>query len=75
MFESRLTVRRNPLSEGAREPLQEHACAVVDELALGGEELVGAATMDFRLLHRRYVEEDQGLTQVMVRPETANRAR
>src|SRR5437667_12841865 len=67
--------RLDPIRERLHELLQEFAGAVVDELAMFIEELVGMADISFRLLHGRHVQKHERLPQMMIGTEGPDRAR
>src|SRR5690606_4489015 len=65
----------DPRGVGVDEGAQEGAGVLVRDRAALVEELRGAADVRLRLLQRGHVEEDEALTQVVVRAEAADRAR
>src|SRR5882757_5985372 len=67
--------RPDPIRERLHEILQECVGAVVDELAMFIEELVGMADIGFGLLHGRHVQKHERLPQMMIGAEGPDRAR
>src|SRR5258707_13978930 len=67
--------RPDPIRERLHELLQEFAGAIVDELALLIEELVGTADIGFGLLHGRHVQQHERVPQMMIAAEGPDRAR
>lgn len=70
----RLDIRGDPCGIGPYEILQELPRAVIDELAIPVEQLVRTAEIRFRLGHRGNVEENERLTQMVIRSESAHGA-
>ena len=72
---SRFRVCRDPCGISLHEILQELVRAIVDELAVGVEQLVGAADIGFGLRHGRDIKEDKRLPQMMVGAKSTDTAR
>src|SRR6266567_7292573 len=67
--------RLDPIRERLHELLEEFAGAVVDELTMFIEELVGMADIGFGLLHGRHVQKHERLPEMMIGTEGPDRAR
>src|SRR6185437_16686201 len=63
----------DPRGVGFHEFRHEAARAVIGDLATRIEELISATDIGFRLRHRRHVEKDEALAQVMISAESADR--
>ena len=72
VLESGFENGRNPLRKCVHEILQEFSRPFVDEHSVRIEQLVGSANICLRLLHRRHVQKNQRLPQVMVCAKSAN---
>src|SRR5258708_27695795 len=67
--------RLDPIRERLHERLQEFAGTIVDEFAMLIEQLVCMADIGFGLLHGRDVQKHERLPQMMIGPESPDRAR
>ena len=68
----RFRIGIGPSSEGLHEALQEFAGSFVGKLTVYIEKLVCPANISLRLLHRRNVEKDERLSQMVIRPEASD---